>query len=70
MKAVVDIHNVNSGKFFAGNKNFDTIAMKAKLMMANDLYYNNKLDEALVLFTEPFHYNGFSHTNTPRSIID
>lgn len=52
MQKVIDIHGIENGKRYAGNKSFDTVAATAKYVMANSYFYSNKLDAALPLFVE------------------
>ena len=45
-KGTVDIHDLEGGKRFAGNKSFDTVAAQAMVMEAFSAYYAKKYDEA------------------------
>jgi len=51
MKQVVNIHDLQGGKRFS-NKSFDTIAAKAKYVMANSAYYGNHYDEAITYIND------------------
>lgn len=46
-KYTIDIRNIEDGKRFAANKNFDTIAANALMIGAYAAYYNNDYDKAL-----------------------
>jgi len=51
MKHVVEIHDLQGGKRFS-DKSFDTIAAKAKYVIANAAYYGNRYDEAITYINE------------------
>lgn len=46
-KTTVDIHNLEGGKRFAGNKGFDTVASGALVIQAYSAFYNGQADKAL-----------------------
>lgn len=46
-KMTVDIHNLEGGKRFAGNKGFDTVASGALVIQAYSAFYNEQPDKAL-----------------------
>lgn len=50
-KKVVEIHDVEGGKRFAGNKQFDTISVQAQVIQAYSAYYGNKPEEAVPALT-------------------
>ena len=50
LKDVVDIHNIQGGKRFAGNKKFDTISTEAERLRAYAAYNANKYQDAADLF--------------------
>lgn len=70
-KMTVDIRNLEGGKRFAADKNFDTIAASALLLQAYSAFYNNQIDKALpvleALKNNPIEGN---NANTYMIIID
>ncbi len=46
-KTTVDIHQLEGGKRFAGEKNFDTVATGAMVIQAYSAFYSGQLDKAL-----------------------
>ncbi len=46
-KNTVEIHNLNSGEYFAAEKSFDTVAAGAEVIQAYSAFYDNKPDLAL-----------------------
>lgn len=47
LKVPVDIHNLEGGKHFPGNKSFDTVATEAERVRAYSAYYSNNYDDAV-----------------------